>query len=143
MTTKRGNELTPEEQKHVLAAYCHRSTPTTRTGRSGVELLQFASDEEWLANTEFDVTKTGKLDMRRKGCCSFPTWPNNPERRRPDSVRLQFPSASCESDITRLTPVQKKALQDALFLLKNCGQESKLSSEVMAHVLEEAFDGSL
>lgn len=137
--TKRGNELTPEEQKHVLAAYCHRSTPSTRNGRSGEYPLQFASDEEWLANTDFDVTTKGKLDKRRTGCVSYPTWPNNPELRKPDSARLNFTSSVGEN-LTRLTPRQKTAVQNAIVYLIADDDEgcSKASQE-----LRDAFEDCL
>ena len=38
--------------------------------------IQFKDDQDWLANTRFRVTDTGRLDTVAKCCCSTPTWPN-------------------------------------------------------------------
>jgi hypothetical protein len=46
--------------------------------------VQFASDAEWLANTDFTLTKGGKFSARDRYCRSTPTWPNNPELRSGD-----------------------------------------------------------
>lgn len=85
---KLGTQLSPADQRHVLSAYVHRFTaehkpawankPMPNGGRCPV---QYASDQEWLANTRFAVTKCGKLDMRSRYCYARPTWPNNPELR--------------------------------------------------------------
>lgn len=45
--------------------------------------LQFADDADWLANTTFWVTTKGELARRPGYCKSRPTWPNNPELRKP------------------------------------------------------------
>jgi hypothetical protein len=38
--------------------------------------VQFRDDSDWLANTEFPVTKAGALAKRPAHCRSAPTWPN-------------------------------------------------------------------
>lgn len=89
MPFAKGSELTPDDQRHVLASYTHRYTRThrpvwaSRLRPSGEPYpVQFASDAEWLANTTFTVRNNGRLDMRVKGCTSEPTWPDNPELRK-------------------------------------------------------------
>jgi hypothetical protein len=86
---KRGTELTREDQRHVLSAFVHRFTGDHKPAWSNKEWkdgkpypVQFASDAEWLANTDFAVRKDGRLDQRVKFCYSNPTWPNNPELRK-------------------------------------------------------------
>lgn len=82
---KRGADLNPEDQAHVLRAYVHRFTGEHRpkwTEHTKTP-LQFASDQEWLAHTEFAVRRDGRLDRRVRECYSTPTWPNNPELRKP------------------------------------------------------------
>ena len=86
MQYKRGIELTQEQQRHVLSTYVHRYTGTHKPQWAQVVMkngkpypVQFASDAEWLANTQFRVTKTGKLDSRCLYHMSTPTWPLNPE----------------------------------------------------------------
>ncbi len=74
--TKLGSELTPEDQKHVLAAYVHRFTGDHRPKwAKGGYTIQFRDDQEWLAHTRFHVTKRGRLDGRFRACESSPTWP--------------------------------------------------------------------
>jgi hypothetical protein len=82
MEMKKGNQLAADEQRYVLAAYVHRYTKEhipawSRSVRNNGKPYkpQFANDAEWLANTEFWVTKTGKLDKRANDCISTPTWP--------------------------------------------------------------------
>lgn len=77
-----GSQLSAADQKHVLAAYVHRYTREHKPGWACYSKLdgkpyrpQFASDAEWLANTRFQVTKSGKLDARVRSCYSTPTWP--------------------------------------------------------------------
>lgn len=81
--SKFGHELTPAEQQHVLAAYVHRYTgdhmPSWARGKNVP--VQFASDQDWLRNTEFAVLRSGALNRRVRYCYSHPTWPNNPELR--------------------------------------------------------------
>jgi len=83
---KKGSELTPEQQKEVKAKYVHRYTGNNKPAWSkeiwkdgNPYPLHFKDDKEWLENTEFAVTKTGKLCGRTKYCNSSPTFPNNPE----------------------------------------------------------------
>lgn len=87
--TKLGTELTSDERAQVLRFYVHRFTGDNRPAWSRKEWkdgkrypLQFKNDAEWLANTRFAVTKTGKLDNRATECMSTPTWPENPELRK-------------------------------------------------------------
>ena len=89
----RGTELNCTDRNHVLAAYIHRFTGNhmpawaKRPMSTGAAYpLQFASDDEWLANTLFLVTKAGRLEMTVKECESHPTWPNNPELRGPKLI---------------------------------------------------------
>lgn len=81
--TSLGSRLSLDDQKEVLSRYCHRYTrdhkpqwaKRPRTDGSNYP-VQFASDQEWLANTEFAVTKTGRLDRSVDFCDSRPTWPD-------------------------------------------------------------------
>lgn len=88
--TALGSELNADDTRHVLSAYVHRYTrthkPTWARGmwRDGKDYpLQFDSDADWLANTRFAVLRNGRLDHRHTECESRPTWPDNPELRRP------------------------------------------------------------
>jgi hypothetical protein len=86
-TQARGDQLTAEDQKDVLAAYVHRHTREHRPAWANKLWngkpypVQFASDAEWLANTLFAVRRNGRLDQRARSCESHPTWPDNPELR--------------------------------------------------------------
>jgi hypothetical protein len=80
MKTLKGNQLHPDDVRHVLASYVHRYTMTHRPAWANREdskncLPQFKDDADWLANTEFAVKKDGRLDKRVKSCTSSPTWP--------------------------------------------------------------------
>lgn len=82
-----GTDLSPGLRKEVLRAFVHRSVGSSpgekrADGTWARPPDQFASDEEWLANTKFAVTKAGKLNQRVRYCESNPTWPNNPELRK-------------------------------------------------------------
>lgn len=84
-----GNQLPPADRNYVLAAYVHRFTREHVPGWARIPRpdgthypVQFDSDADWLAHTEFNVTKSGALDRRATHCMSFPTWPDNPELRR-------------------------------------------------------------
>ncbi len=86
--TVRGSTLSPACQKAALAAFQNRYTRThhpawTRSIPGYVYPLQFDSDEDWLAHTDFAVTASGKLDRRVRYCTSSPSWPDNPELRPP------------------------------------------------------------
>lgn len=85
----KGTNLNQSDQQYVLSAYVHRFTgdhkPAWANGiwKDGKTYpLQFANDAEWLANTEFHVTKHCSLDKRHNSCFSNPTWPHNPELRK-------------------------------------------------------------
>lgn len=85
--TALGCDLTPADQRHVLAAFVYRYTAEHRpswTARQDCQTcpVQFASDADWLANTRFAVRKNGRLNHNYRSCDSSPTWPNNPELRR-------------------------------------------------------------
>jgi hypothetical protein len=89
MSTLLGNS--PDDQRHVLAAYVHRYTrehvPAWARREPGRCPVRFASDAEWLANTSFRVRRDGRLDRRARFCESSPTWPDgqpkSPEGGRP------------------------------------------------------------
>lgn len=78
-----GAQLHPEDRRRVLSAYVHRFTGDhtpqwARKPRPSGEAyeVQFADDNDWLANTRFAVTAKGGLDKRVRHCESNPTWPN-------------------------------------------------------------------
>lgn len=88
--SKLGSELSASDRAYVLTAYIHRYTKDHKPAwalwpwKDGKPYpVQFASDADWLANTRFGVTPTGKIDTRLKYCESSPTWPDNPELRDP------------------------------------------------------------
>lgn len=86
----RGNLLKPEDKRYVLSAYVHRFTKEHRPQWASQLRpngkpypVQFASDEDWLANTDFPIGKGGKLKTGQDVHCeSHPTWPDNPELRK-------------------------------------------------------------
>lgn len=87
---KLGTELHPDDRKHVLAAYVHRFTAQHKPRWAHSEWkngesypVQFASDADWLAHTRFAVNRNGRLDRHVHSCFSSPTWPDNPELRKP------------------------------------------------------------
>lgn len=89
-TSKLGSELFPVDRQYVLAAYVHRHTGNHKPRWAMAPMangkpypVHFATDAEWLANTRFAVMAHGNLDRRVHECYSTPTWPNNPELRRP------------------------------------------------------------
>lgn len=91
MNTKwvKGSDLDWTEQQSALRRFVHRYTGNHRPAWSRAEWkdgkeypLQFADDADWLANTRFAVTKSGKLHRGVRHCESNPTWPNSPELRR-------------------------------------------------------------
>ena len=78
-----GSQLSDLERAAALEHFGNRftgdHTPDWVTGRLGKEcppLLQFASDDDWLQNTEFEVDEAGKITGL---CVTHPTWPGNPE----------------------------------------------------------------
>jgi hypothetical protein len=88
--TALGCELRPDQQREALRTYVHRFTGNHRPSWSTAPRpdgsaypVQFADDADWLRNTRFAVTKDGALSRRNRYCASSPTWPHNPELRRP------------------------------------------------------------
>ena len=84
-----GNQLSAIDQQTVLRSYNHRYTGDHKPDWSYKSRpdgspypVQFASDADWLANTLFVVTDSGRLDERVTHCQSSPTWPDNPELRK-------------------------------------------------------------
>jgi hypothetical protein len=83
-----GTNLCHSDQRHVLAAFVHRFTAehkpdwASKPWRDGLPYpVQFASDNDWLANTLFAVRKDGRIDERVRHCESTPTWLHNPKLR--------------------------------------------------------------
>lgn len=81
MDTLRGNQLNPEDQKHVLAAFIYRKTHENMWANPAAvkqtsNWLPAISDEQWLAITDFEVTESGRLDRRAHHCmthdCEIP-----------------------------------------------------------------------
>ena len=81
---RRGNKLSPEQQRWALSLYCHRFTKDHIPAWSKTAMedgrpyrVQFASDQDWLANTWFPVNKDGTISKRKgaEHCYSMPTWP--------------------------------------------------------------------
>jgi hypothetical protein len=87
METKLGTDLNFQERRYVLNKWVYRFTGENKPewanqlkpdGTSYA--VQFLDDKDWLANTRFYVTTTGKLSNAIE-CESNPTWPFNPELR--------------------------------------------------------------
>lgn len=80
MNTTTGDKLNAEDKNYVLENFDNRYTkdhiPEWVTAGTSV---QFASDEDWLRHTEFEVTESGDFDRSAIFCNSHPTWPDNPE----------------------------------------------------------------
>ena len=79
-----GIELSVTEQMQALKMFVHRFTKEhvpewSKEPRPDGEAckVQFASDKEWLANTLFWVTNSGRLSRQHNFCQSTPTWPDN------------------------------------------------------------------
>lgn len=89
---KKGSELHPEDQKHVLNSYVHRYTKEHKPNWANKlrpdgtkHMPQFHSDSDWLNNTKFRVhKKSGRLDHRAKSCESNPTWPHGQNQLKED-----------------------------------------------------------
>jgi len=84
----RGSELSKTLQSQVKRMFMHRFTKehkpewAYKNWKNGKPYpVQFDSDNDWLKNTFFKITKKGCLDKRAKFCESHPTWPDNPELR--------------------------------------------------------------
>jgi hypothetical protein len=76
-----GSLLTPDQRRQALAMYVHRFTGQhvpewARHPINGKHhyQVQFRDDADWLANTDFPITKAGKIASRGR-CRSTPTWP--------------------------------------------------------------------
>ncbi len=52
---------------------------------------QFVDDADWMANTKFVITMTGRLDGRSRLCIEEPTWPTRPDLRgAPLAIQAKF-----------------------------------------------------
>jgi hypothetical protein len=78
-----GARLSPALQQEARRRYVHRFTGEhapawTRSPRpcGRPYPVHFRDDSDWLANTDFPVTKAGRLADRPSACQSRPTWPN-------------------------------------------------------------------
>ena len=71
--TIRGNRLQFDDREHVLNAYIYRGTVENAKAhpdcvkRAGSR-LPLITDEQWLAISEWPVTKAGRIDKRAKSC---------------------------------------------------------------------------
>ena len=86
VTFVNGAALPVHLQREVLRRYVHRFTRdhvpawTRDTRPNGKPYrVQFASDADWLANTDFPVTKAGAIADLPAHCNSRPTWPEGRE----------------------------------------------------------------
>ncbi len=77
-TCRRGNQLRPEDQKLVLAAYVYRNTVENPRRATGGSTLPPITDQRWLEITDFAVNKDGGLNQRVKECYTnhneVPEW---------------------------------------------------------------------
>jgi hypothetical protein len=98
MGTKLGTELIKSEQREVLAAFTNRYTedriPKWVYTADRPYPVQFASDEDWLEHTWFEVDSDGGLIPGVKYCESSPTWPRNPELR--EASKSKITAEKCE-----------------------------------------------
>lgn len=76
-TYLRGSELDYSVRREVLARFCNRMTveniaryPYLKSMMDGYR-MPIITDAQWLAHTQFAVTKTGKLDKREKHCMTL------------------------------------------------------------------------
>jgi hypothetical protein len=81
-----GLTLSPALQREALTRYVHRFTGEhapawARSPRpcGRPYPVQFRDDRDWLANTDFPVTKAGELSAWPGDCRSRPTWPHGQE----------------------------------------------------------------
>jgi len=74
-----GSKLTPKCQITCLQVFRHRYTGEHRPAWAMEQPYtghpHFKDDAEWLNNTTFAITKSGKLSMRHNHCESTPTFP--------------------------------------------------------------------
>ena len=88
MTYVNGKQLTKSQRAEALRIYVHRFTAehkpmwANEPRPDGLAYpVQFASDEEWLDNTDFPINKDGTFCARPSSCRSNPTWPDSPDLR--------------------------------------------------------------
>lgn len=89
--TCRGDQLCREDQELAKRMYVHRYTRDhipnwarySKRPDGRLYPVQFASDADWLRHTQFRVTIDGRLRKDASYCYSRPTYPDNPELRRP------------------------------------------------------------
>lgn len=89
ITSQTGDLLSPEDQRYAKSAFVHRFTkdhrPEWKNRKDCASCpVAFASDNDWLAHTLFDVFADGAMCRTSRFIRSYPTWPDNPELRRPD-----------------------------------------------------------
>lgn len=89
VTFVKGSELSKDQQEEAKRRFVHRYTGNNKPQWASQTWkddkpypLHFKDDKDWLENTEFAVTKSGKLCNKTKYCNSKPTYPNNPELRK-------------------------------------------------------------
>ena len=77
-----GRDLPAALQREAKARYVHRFTGDNRPAWADTPRpcgnpypLQFRDDADWLANTDFPVTRAGRLADHPGACRSRPTWP--------------------------------------------------------------------
>jgi len=81
-----GAHLGLKLQAECKARFVHRFTGEHRpewTKKNPSCAMQFLDDADWLSHTYFEITKQGELSKKAHYCESHPTWPNNPELRKP------------------------------------------------------------
>jgi hypothetical protein len=90
MTYVNGKQLTKSQRAEALRLYVHRFTAEHRPRWANEPRpdglaypVQFASDEEWLDNTDFPINEDGTFSnpINKDGTFSNPTWPDSPELR--------------------------------------------------------------
>lgn len=74
-----GIHLSERLQRQCKAMFINRYTKDHKPTWVTTEPVQFASDDDWLANTYFEITKKGELSRRCNYCESYPTWPDGKE----------------------------------------------------------------
>jgi len=84
----KGSTLAPDQQQLAKSMFGDRYTGSNIPWRATVANrlnqfipLEFKSDREWLANTEFMIKSSGALDLRCRACWSTPTFPNGQDWR--------------------------------------------------------------
>jgi len=84
MNWVKGTDLPAAARLQATATYVHRYTKEHVPAwavQDGNSVVLFASDEDWLAHTNFPLNGDGSLRTTTP-CMSSPTWPHNPELRR-------------------------------------------------------------